>query len=230
MILDSAITGVVLAGGKARRMGGTDKGLLELGGKPLWRHVADILALQVETVVVNANRHRDIYQQSGLKVIPDSLADFPGPLAGMLSVFLQQTGEWFLFCPCDMPYIPHDLVARLKEQRKAAPVVWVHDGERDHPTIALMHRSMQPLLQDYLQSGERRVMVFMRLAGGHAVDFSDHKDAFVNVNTPPKSSQNGRKNHDPITRHCGMERHGKNHAAQKVDPGTTCQRYTSRID
>lgn len=77
MILDSAITGVVLAGGKARRMGGTDKGLLELDGKPLWRHVADTLALQVETVVVNANRHRDIYQQSGLKVIPDSLADFP---------------------------------------------------------------------------------------------------------------------------------------------------------
>lgn len=77
MILDSAITGVVLAGGKARRMGGTDKGLLELDSKPLWRHVADILALQVETVVVNANRHRDIYQQSGLKVIPDSLADFP---------------------------------------------------------------------------------------------------------------------------------------------------------
>lgn len=217
MILDSAITGVVLAGGKARRMGGTDKGLLELDGKPLWRHVADILALQVETVVVNANRHRDIYQQSGLKVIPDSLADFPGPLAGMLSVFLQQTGEWFLFCPCDMPYIPHDLVARLKEQRKAAPVVWVHDGERDHPTIALMHRSMQPLLQDYLQSGERRVMVFMRLAGGHAVDFSDHKDAFVNVNTPEELAK-WQENHDPITRHCGMERHGKNHAAQKLIP------------
>jgi molybdopterin-guanine dinucleotide biosynthesis protein A len=140
--------------------------------------------LQVETVVVNANRHREIYQRSGLKVIPDSLADFPGPLAGMLSVFLQQAGDWFLFCPCDMPYIPHDLVTRLKEQRKAAPVVWVHDGERDHPAIALMHRSMQPLLQDYLQSGERRVMVFMRQAGGHSVDFSDHKDAFVNVNTP----------------------------------------------
>lgn len=102
----------------------------------------------------------------------------------MLSVFLQQAGDWFLFCPCDMPYIPHDLVTRLKEQRKAAPVVWVHDGERDHPAITLMHRSMQPLLQDYLQSGERRVMVFMRQAGGHSVDFSDHKDAFVNVNTP----------------------------------------------
>lgn len=184
MIQDSAITGVVLAGGKARRMGGADKGLLELDGKALWRHVADALALQVETVVVNANRHQEIYKQSGLKVIPDSLADFPGPLAGMLSVFQQEASDWFLFCPCDMPYIPHNLVARLTAQRNSAPVVWVNDGERDHPTIALMHRKMQPLLQDYLQSGERRVMIFMRLAGGHAVDFSDHKDAFVNVNTP----------------------------------------------
>ena len=184
MILDSAITGVVLAGGKARRMGGADKGLLELDGKPLWRHVADTLAMQLETVIVNANRHRDIYQQSGLKVIPDALDDYPGPLAGMLSVFLQEEGEWFLFCPCDMPYIPANLVERLKEQRQSAPVVWVHDGERDHPIIALMNRSMQPLLQDYLQSGERRVMVFMRQAGGHPVDFSDYKGAFVNVNTP----------------------------------------------
>ena len=184
MNLDSAITGVVLAGGKARRMGGADKGLLELDGKPLWKHVADNLLSQLETVVINANRHRDIYQKSGLRVIPDSLADFPGPLAGMLSVFLQEKSDWFLFCPCDTPYIPRDLVARLKAQRNDSAVVWVHDGERDHPTIALVNRSVQPLLQDYLQSGERRVMVFMRLAGGHAVDFSDQKDAFVNVNTP----------------------------------------------
>ncbi|EMU1129749.1 TPA: molybdenum cofactor guanylyltransferase MobA [Citrobacter koseri] len=184
MNLESAITGVVLAGGKARRMGGADKGLLELDGKPLWKHVADTLASQLETVVINANRHQDIYQQSGLKVIPDSLADFPGPLAGMLSVLQQEKGDWFLFCPCDTPYIPRDLAARLKAQRNNAPVVWVHDGERDHPTIALVNRSVAPFLQEYLRSGERRVMVFMRQAGGHAVDFSDFKQAFVNVNTP----------------------------------------------
>ncbi|CAH6188919.1 Molybdenum cofactor guanylyltransferase, partial [Citrobacter koseri] len=182
--LESAITGVVLAGGKARRMGGADKGLLELDGKPLWKHVADTLASQLETVVINANRHQDIYQQSGLRVIPDSLADFPGPLAGMLSVLQQEKGDWFLFCPCDTPYIPRNLVARLKAQRNNAPVVWVHDGERDHPTIALVNRSVAPFLQEYLRSGERRVMVFMRQAGGHAVDFSDFKQAFVNVNTP----------------------------------------------
>ncbi|MBJ9006678.1 molybdenum cofactor guanylyltransferase MobA [Citrobacter koseri] len=184
MNLESAITGVVLAGGKARRMGGADKGLLELDGKPLWKHVADTLASQLETVVINANRHQDIYQQSGLKVIPDSLADFPGPLAGMLSVLQQEKGDWFLFCPCDTPYIPRNLVARLKAQRNNAPVVWVHDGERDHPTIALVNRSVAPFLQEYLRSGERRVMVFMRQADGHAVDFSDFKQAFVNVNTP----------------------------------------------
>ena len=74
--------------------------------------------------------------------------------------------------------------ARLNHQRKDAPVVWVHDGERDHPIIALVNRAIEPLLLEYLQAGERRVMAFMRLAGGHAVDFSDHKDAFVNVNTP----------------------------------------------
>jgi len=115
--LESAITGVVLAGGKGRRMGGADKGLLELNGKPLWKHVADALASQLETVVVKANRHQEIYQASGLKVIPDSLADFPGPLAGMLSVFLQQDGDCFLFCPCDTPYIPDALVARLQTLR-----------------------------------------------------------------------------------------------------------------
>lgn len=180
---DSAVTGVVLAGGKARRMGGIDKGLLELNGKPLWQHVADALSSQLNKVIVNANRHQEIYQSGGLKVVSDVMADFPGPLAGMLSVFQQEAGDWFLFCPCDTPFIPHILAERLSAQRNQAPVVWVHDGERDHPTIALINRSVQPFLLDYLQSGERRVMVFMRLVGGHAVDFSDWKDAFVNVNT-----------------------------------------------
>ena len=81
MNLMTTITGVVLAGGKARRMGGVDKGLLELNGKPLWQHVADALMTQLSHVVVNANRHQEIYQVSGLKVIEDSLADYPGPLA-----------------------------------------------------------------------------------------------------------------------------------------------------
>lgn len=184
MNLMTTITGVVLAGGKARRMGGVDKGLLELNGKPLWQHVADALMTQLSHVVVNANRHQEIYQASGLKVIEDSLADYPCPSGRNAFSNAAGSRRVVLFCPCDTPYIPEDLAARLNHQRKDAPVVWVHDGERDHPTIALVNRAIEPLLLEYLQAGERRVMAFMRLAGGHAVDFSDNKDAFINVNTP----------------------------------------------
>lgn len=180
----SKVTGVVLAGGKASRMGGNDKGLLVLNGKPLWQHVADILAPQVDQVAISANRNIDTYQDSGLMVIRDSQEDYPGPLAGMLSVMQQLSSQWFLFSPCDTPHIPHSLLARLLEQRGESPVVWVHDGDRDHPTIALVHRQLIPELERYLSYGERKVMVFMRQAGGHAVDCSDIKAAFSNINTP----------------------------------------------
>ena len=96
----------------------------------------------------------------------------------------QRTAEWFLFCPCDTPFIPNNLVERLVAGRHDAPVVWVHDGDRDHPAVALAHRSLAPQIVDYLASGERRVMVFMRQVGGHSVDFSDMKAAFHNMNTP----------------------------------------------
>lgn len=177
------IIGVVLAGGRATRMGGKDKGLQLLNDKPLWRHVADRLASQVSALAISANRHIDIYRQSGYPVYQDNLADYPGPLAGMLSVMQQSQAEWFLFCSCDTPFIPSCLVERLVQQCGDAPVVWAHDGERDHPTIALINRSLAPDLQDYLAAGERRVMLFMRQSGGHPVDFSDLKSAFVNVNT-----------------------------------------------
>ena len=178
------VTGVVLAGGKASRMGGRDKGLLVLNGKPLWQHVAEILAPQVNRVAISANRNLDIYQASGLTVIRDTLTDFPGPLAGMLSVMQQLDSPWFLFSPCDTPHIPHSLLARMQALRAESPVVWVHDGDRDHPTIALVHRQLITEIERYLSQGERRVMVFMRQVGGHAVDFSDVKSAFSNGNTP----------------------------------------------
>ena len=177
------IIGVVLAGGKATRMAGKDKGLQQLNGKPLWQHVADTLADQVSAMAISANRHIDIYQRSGYPVYQDTLEDYLGPLAGMLSIMQQSEAEWFVFCPCDTPFIPSCLVERLVQFRDGAPVVWVHDGERDHPAITLIHRSLVPALQDYLTAGERRVMVFMRQSGGHSVDFSDWKSAFVNVNT-----------------------------------------------
>ncbi|EIY2676610.1 molybdenum cofactor guanylyltransferase MobA [Raoultella planticola] len=177
------ITGVVLAGGRATRMEGADKGLQLLDGKPLWRHVADALSPQVANLAISANRNLERWYESGYPVYSDSLADFPGPLAGMLSVMQQTQSEWFLFCPCDTPFIPPFLAERFIQQKKTAPVVWVYDGERDHPAITLMHRCLMPDLTAYLAAGERRVMAFMRDSGGHRVDFSDVRSAFINVNT-----------------------------------------------
>ncbi|WP_052284241.1 molybdenum cofactor guanylyltransferase MobA [Kluyvera genomosp. 1] len=165
-------------------MGGQDKGLVLLNDKPLWQHVADRLRPQVGAIVISANRNLSIYQASGLPVISDILSDYPGPLAGILSVMQQVPDEWFLFCPCDTPFIPLNLAERLDDKRLQAPVVWVHDGERDHPAVVLAHRCLAPKIEAYLARGDRRVMVFMREVGGHSVDFSDMKPAFHNMNTP----------------------------------------------
>ncbi|WP_325921012.1 molybdenum cofactor guanylyltransferase MobA [Kluyvera cryocrescens] len=190
MKANSQITGVVLAGGKASRMGGKDKGLMLLNGKPLWQHVADRLRPQVNSIVISANRNLPVYQASGLPIITDTLPGYPGPLAGILSVIQQVSAEWFLFCPCDTPFIPGFLAERLENKRHQAPVVWVHDGERDHPAVVLVHRSLASKIEEYLARGDRRVMVFMREVGGHSVDFSDMKSAFHNMNTPQDLQQN----------------------------------------
>ncbi|MGM1198136.1 molybdenum cofactor guanylyltransferase, partial [Klebsiella pneumoniae] len=108
---------------------------------------------------------------------------YQGPLAGMLAVMQQVASPWFVFCPCDTPFIPSFLVERFIQQRGDAPVVWAHDGERDHPAVALVHRQIIPELEAYLAHGERRVMVFMRQMDGRPVNFSDVKTAFINVNT-----------------------------------------------
>lgn len=185
------VTGVILAGGQGRRMHGKDKGLIALAGKPLFLHVLTILAPQVNKVVISANRNIDVYQQQGVQVIQDVLSDYPGPLAGMLSVMEGLESNWFLFCPCDTPNIPPDLLSRLWNGRNtpAIKAVWVNDGERDHPGIALLHASLKEPLRAYLASGERRVMQFLQYAGGHSVSFNGHKEAFANINTPDDLSR-----------------------------------------
>lgn len=183
------VTGVVLAGGRSTRMGGQDKGLIELNGLPLFEHVIRKLAPQVNDVVISANRNRAKYQSVGLIVLSDTLPDYPGPLAGMLSLMKQLHSEWFLFCPCDTPNIPEGLASRLWEQKGDASAVWVNDGERDHPTIALLHKKLTAPLESYLDSGERRVMVFLREVGGHAVLFPNQKQNFVNINSPEDLAQ-----------------------------------------
>lgn len=187
------VTGAILAGGRATRMNGQDKGLLLLGGRPLWQHIYQRLTPQTASIVISANRNIAEYQKSGLPIIEDTLAGFPGPLAGILAVLesplLSPDRQWFLFCPCDVPHIPDNLAQRLWDHKRDALAAWVHDGERDHPTVALIHRSLAPAIRAYLLAGERRVMVFMAQAGGISVPFPGHNGAFANMNTPDDLNQ-----------------------------------------
>lgn len=182
--MNSEITGVILSGGRSSRMGGGDKGLKLLNGQPLFLHVLRRLRPQVNAVVISANRNVDEYQRSECKVIRDTLADYPGPLAGIFAALQAIDTEWAAFASCDTPYIPDDYVARLWLAKGNAPVVWVKSAQRDHPALSLINCSVISNLHHFLQQGERRVMHFMKQQQGHAVELKDDETAFMNLNTP----------------------------------------------
>lgn len=181
----TTISAVILAGGQARRMGGLDKGLQLLQGKPLYQHCLQRLHQQVADISINANRHQEIYQQSGLTVFSDELEGLQGPLSGILTALERAKTDFVLFVPCDSPFLPLDLCAKLQSavENSASLLAYVHDGEREHPTFCLLSTKLKFSLRDYLQSGERRMLQFFRQHNGISVDFSTQKQAFMNMNT-----------------------------------------------
>ena len=116
------ITGVVFAGGQGRRMGGVDKGLVELDGRALVAHVIERLAPQVGELVINANQNRDRYAAFGYPVVADVIPDFAGPLAGLHAAMAAATTPYVVTSPCDSPFLPADLVARLALALAATPL------------------------------------------------------------------------------------------------------------
>ncbi|MCB5310305.1 molybdenum cofactor guanylyltransferase MobA [Yersinia massiliensis] len=178
------ITGVILAGGRSSRMGGNDKGLILLHGKPLFQHVFDRLKPQVDEVIINANRHQALYQVSGIPVISDIITGFVGPLAGMHAGLSYSHTEWVIFAPCDVPMLPSNLVSQLWLGKQQALAAYVHDGERAHPTLALMHVSLKPFLTEFLAKGDRKLMIFMESLHAQPVMFREQAGQFSNLNTP----------------------------------------------
>jgi molybdenum cofactor guanylyltransferase len=182
----SAIAGLILAGGRARRMGGEDKGLIPLAGRPMVEHVLERIRPQVNEVLINANRNAGQYGRYGHRVIPDVVDDFPGPLAGMLSAMEAVHQPWLAVVPCDSPLLPRDLVQRLFESALAesADIAVAHDGERLQPVIALLRCSLLPQLRAFVEQGGRKIDTWYAQHRMVATDLSDHPEAFVNINTP----------------------------------------------
>ena len=179
------ITGVVLAGGRATRWDGRDKGLIQVSGRPMISHVLDALAPQVERIIINANRNLDEYRAFGLPVVTDASRDFLGPLAGIASGLAAAQTEWVAITPCDSPLLAADCVGRLVlacEDDERADIAVAHDGDRIQPVFALIRRALLDDLDAFLESGGRKIDRWYGQQRMQLVDFSDNPDNFLNIN------------------------------------------------
>ena len=180
------VTGAILAGGRGKRMGGHDKGMVILNEKPMIDYVMNALRPQVSTVVINANRNHEFYRQYGCPVIADNLSGFQGPLAGMASCLVNCITPYVATVPCDSPLLPADLVARLYVAlaQNHAEISVAHDGNRMQPVFCLLHRSLIDSLSCFLREGERKIDRWFARHKVATVDFSSQPDTFLNINTP----------------------------------------------
>ncbi|MCF8197889.1 MAG: molybdenum cofactor guanylyltransferase [Sulfuritalea sp.] len=183
--MSQQITGVVLAGGLGRRMGGVDKGLQELNGRPMVQWVLERLAPQVDAVWISANQNIQRYGEFGYRVLPDRIPDFAGPLAGLHAALTVAESPLLVTVPCDSPFLPSDLVARLHAalESQNADLAVARVGSQLHRAFCLVRRELLPELEAFLGSGERKVGLWHASLNVVEVGFDDQPESFGNINT-----------------------------------------------
>lgn len=180
-----SVSGVILAGGRALRMGGQDKGLLRLRGRPMVAYAVDALRPQVARLVVNANRNLPQYRTLGLHVVSDGDGEYLGPLAGMLAAMDADDAPYLLTAPCDSPLIHSRYAERMFAGLAGTGEIAVaHNGARLQPVFALLCGELRDSLRDYLQQGGRKIDRWFDDHRTSVVDFSDCPAMFRNINTP----------------------------------------------
>ena len=195
MISTNQITGLILAGGRAQRMGGIDKGLIALNNQPLIELAIAKLTGQVGCMQINANRNLTQYASYGYPIVSDDTADFSGPLAGFAAGLRTCKSEYLVTIPCDTPLFPSDLVKRMGEKLVHGNHELVYASSKDvsgniwaQPVFCLMRTQVAKSLENFLSAGGRKIdRWFDQLSSGTVV-FEDDK-AFSNVNTPEELSR-----------------------------------------
>ena len=182
------ITGLILAGGKGTRMGSVDKGLQMFCGKPMVEHVLQRLQPQVSKLIINANRHLDVYEALGAPVIPDEISGFAGPLAGLHAGLSHCKTPYLVTAPCDSPFLPMDLVDELSEALMTAQVdiavavTGDSETQQRHPVFCLLSAQLKNDLADYLGKGGRKMDAWFAMHRQTEVHFAD-ENAFMNINS-----------------------------------------------
>lgn len=184
------ITGLILAGGLGRRMGGRDKGLQPFRGKPMAAWAIERLAPQVDALLINANQNQEAYAAFGYPVVPDRIAGFAGPLAGLHTGLLTCETPLLVTAPCDSPFLPEDLVARLRAALEAAgaDLAVAQTGTQPHPVFCLVRREVLDGLTAFLEAGGRKVDAWYAALKVAEVPFADEA-AFANINTLDELNQ-----------------------------------------
>jgi len=190
MIPPEQMTSLILAGGRAQRMGGIDKGLIPFLGKPLIESAIQRLSSQVGPILINANRNITKYASYGYPVIMDEAPDFSGPLAGFAAGFKVCKTPYLLTAPCDSPLLPTDLGIKLATEmtRGDFQLVYASTKETDgkvwaQPVFCLMRADLQEPLEAFLQKGDLKIDRWFKELRSSTVVFDDAQ-AFANVNTP----------------------------------------------
>lgn len=185
------ISGVILAGGHGSRLGGDDKGLVEVADRPMIDYVIQRFAPQVSTLFINANRNITRYREMGFPVVSDTVEDFAGPLAGIATVLNLCKTPYLATSPCDSPFLPTDLVARLARSLEdaEATVSLAIGGGRPQPVFAIISTQLKHSLNDYLANGGRKIMSWYRQQEYVEVDFGSDGSPFANINSPDDLAQ-----------------------------------------
>lgn len=160
-----------------------DKGLLTYEGQTLVARLVGQLSSQSDDVLISANRNHHRYS-AWARVVSDHKPSHQGPLAGMQAAFHTSSADWICTLPCDSPTLPDRYIARMREAATQAPLVLAHDGQSLQPVHALLHRSLLPSLDAYLDGGGAKVRAWARDVGYVTADFADNAEHFRNANTP----------------------------------------------
>lgn len=173
-------------------MGGIDKGLALLNGRPLAAWVLERIAPQVDELLISANRNLDQYRLFGHPVLPDTSPDFQGPLAGLLRAMAEAAHPLILSVPCDTPFLPDNLVGRLTValEESGADIAIPVCGGQVHRAVCLCRRNLLPGLENFIAQGGRRVGEWQSLLRRVEVPFDDEQ-AFLNLNTADELTRLG---------------------------------------